>query len=119
MECNNSKPPDVFVGDFPEKALRFNEGKPKWSLVHYKSVEPLVRVLEMGANKYARDNWKLSMTKTDILDSLQRHLACLMDGEQLDQESGLPHTGHIMANAMFYQYHNSLNSEKDIENDEK
>ena len=36
-----------------EKALRYNKGKLKWSLVHYKSLAPMVRVLEFGALKYA------------------------------------------------------------------
>lgn len=29
-----------------ESALRFNVGKPQWGLVHYKSLEPMVKVLE-------------------------------------------------------------------------
>lgn len=36
-----------------EKSLRYNQGKPKWSLVHFQSLEPLVRVLEYGAHKYS------------------------------------------------------------------
>ena len=88
-----------------EKALRYNEGKRKWSLVHYKSIEPLVEVLEYGALKYAPENWKKGLDCKEILESMQRHLAALMDGEILDKESGLPHVGHIMCNAMFFQYH--------------
>lgn len=87
-----------------EKALRYNIGKPKWSLVHYKSLEPLVRVLEFGANKYARDNWKKGLDLQEILDSTQRHLAAMIDGEEFDKESTLPHSGHIMCNMMFFQY---------------
>ena len=34
-----------------EKGQRFNEGKLKWSLVHFKSLEPMVRVLEYGCRK--------------------------------------------------------------------
>ena len=29
-----------------EKALRYNEGKPQWSLIDFDSLEPMVRVLE-------------------------------------------------------------------------
>ena len=35
-----------------EQALRYNEGKPQWSLVDFKSLEPLVEVLGFGAKKY-------------------------------------------------------------------
>jgi len=88
-----------------KSALRFNEGKPKWTLVHFNSLIPLVRVLEYGAKKYAPYNWQKPMSRMDILDSMQRHMAKLIDGEENDDESGLPHIGHILANAMFYSYH--------------
>jgi hypothetical protein len=92
------------------KAMRFNEGKAQWSLVHFNSLIPFVRVLEFGAQKYDRDNWMKDMELNKILDSAQRHLAAMMDGEELDQESGLPHAGHVMCNMMFYVYHlNKLN----------
>lgn len=92
-----------------EKSIRYNEGKPKWSLVDFKSLEPLVRVMEYGEMKYSRDNWKIGLNPTETLDSLARHLFKLMSGEEVDSESGLPHTGHILANIMFYIYHHEKN----------
>jgi|ERR1044072_6669289 hypothetical protein len=92
--------------DPQDKALRYNQGKPKWSLVHYKSLEPMVRVLMYGADKYAVDNWKKGLDKREILDSLQRHVAALIDGQEVDPESGEHHIGHIMCNCMFYSYFN-------------
>jgi hypothetical protein len=93
-----------FHKSYPGQALRHNEGKLKWGLVHFKSLHPLVRVLEFGASKYAPHNWKKGLNKVEILESMQRHLAALIDGEEFDPESGLPHIGHIQCNAMFYQY---------------
>lgn len=92
----------------PTKAARFNEGKPQWSLVHFKSLEPMVRVLEFGALKYAPKNWQKPMDTMKILESMQRHLVALFDGEEVDSESGISHMGHIMCNAMFYNYHKEL-----------
>jgi len=89
-----------------EKALRYNQGKPKWSLVHFKSLEPMVKVLMYGADKYAPDNWKKGLNEKEILDSMQRHLAALIDGQVIDEESKLHHIGHIMCNCMFYSYFN-------------
>lgn len=89
----------------PVSALRYNTGKPKWSLVHMHSLVPMIRVLEYGALKYAPLNWQKPMKRDEVLDSMQRHLAALIDGNELDDESGLTHIGHIMANAMFYSYH--------------
>ena len=88
-----------------EKSLRFNNGKPRWSLVHYESMIPMIRVLEFGADKYAPENWKKGLDLKEILESMQRHLAALMDGEEFDKESGVSHMGHIQCNAMFYNYH--------------
>ena len=87
------------------KGLRYNTGKRKWSLVHFKSLEPMIEVLEFGAKKYEPFNWQKGLDKKEVLESLQRHLARLFDGEEIDRESGLHHIGHIMCNAMFFQYH--------------
>ena len=87
-----------------EKALRYNEGKKKWSYVHFKSLEPMVDVLMFGAKKYAPFNWQKPMDTAEILESMMRHLTALLDGEINDPESGLPHMGHIQCNAMFFNY---------------
>ena len=91
------------------KALRYNSGKPDWTLLDYPSLLPLVKVMEQGAQKYSRDNWKLpNDNKLEPLQSAMRHLIALIGGEEIDQESGERHTGHIIANCMFYNYRNPL-----------
>ena len=89
-----------------EKGTRHNQGKPRWSLVHYDSLVPMIRVLEYGVDHYGIGNRQKGLDSKEILESLQRHLAALMDGEEVDKESGLPHMGHIQANALFYNYFN-------------
>ena len=84
-----------------EQAERLNSGKAEYSLLDLKSLEPCVRVLEFGARKYSRDNWKKGMPREKIIDSMMRHLAALIDGEENDPESGLSHIGHIQCNALF------------------
>jgi hypothetical protein len=84
--------------------LRYNDGKLKWSYVNWKAIEPMVRVLMYGAQKYSPDNWKKGLKKEEVLESAMRHLTKLIDGEMNDPESGLSHIGHLMCNAMFYQY---------------
>jgi hypothetical protein len=87
------------------KGLRYNSGKRKWSLIHFQSLEPMIEVLEYGAKKYEPFNWQRGLDQKEILESLQRHLAKLFDGEEVDLESGINHIGHIMCNAMFYSYY--------------
>lgn len=84
-----------------ESALRYNASKPKYSLLSLKEMEQGVKVLEFGANKYARDNWKKGLKLSEILDSMMRHIAALQSGEWIDPESNLPHIGHIQCNALF------------------
>lgn len=86
-------------------ALRYNAGKLQWHLVDFDSLKPLVEVLMYGAQKYSPDNWKKGMDLNVILDCLQRHTVELMQGRPIDQESGKPHIGHVLANAMMYAYY--------------
>lgn len=90
--------------EITEEALRYNQGKLQWSMVDFESLEGLVKVLEYGANKYARDNWKQGMPVTKISESLMRHLFAFLRGEDVDSESGCSHISHVMCNAMFIEY---------------
>jgi len=84
---------------------RFNEGKPQWTLMDSDAMLPMISVLAYGKKKYDRDNWKKACPKRlDLMDSLQRHAMKIIAGESVDPESGLPHIGHLMCNAMFYSY---------------
>lgn len=90
--------------NMPKQALRYNEGKPKWSLVDFRSLEDMVKVLEFGMKKYSRGNWKRGLPINDLYDSLQRHLVSFMEGEDMDSESNCSHLGHAMCNLMFMSY---------------
>jgi hypothetical protein len=88
-------------------ASRFNDMKPDWTLLDFDSLLPLVRVMEFGSKKYGAFNWKNKQSdKKQALQSAMRHLIALISDEDIDSESGLAHTGHIMANMMIYEYHN-------------
>jgi hypothetical protein len=87
-----------------QQALRYNQGKLQWSLVDYDSLEGLVRVLEAGAKKYSRNNWKKGMPVTQVTESLMRHLFAFLRGEDVDPESGCRHISHVMCNTMFLEY---------------
>jgi hypothetical protein len=85
-------------------ADRKNEGKIQWSLVDYESLEPMVKALEFGANKYSRDNWKKGLPHSSIIDSTMRHITAIQKGENVDPESGICHIGHAMCNLMFLSW---------------
>lgn len=87
-----------------ELGKRNNKGKLRWSLVPQSALEPMVRVLEFGAEKYEPNNWKKGLDIVEICESLKRHLDAFMEGEDNDPESKLPHIGHIQCNAMFLSW---------------
>lgn len=101
-------------------ALRYNKGKPKYSLIDLTCLESCAKVLEYGANKYTtrdekgdilqdgRDNWKKGLPVTEIIDSLLRHLGALRSGELIDPESCISHIGHIQCNALFLGNKNNI-----------
>jgi hypothetical protein len=90
-----------FSSTHSEQALRYNQGKLKWSLVDWKSLEGLVRVLEMGSKKYAPYNWTKGMPVTEVSESLLRHMFAFLEGEDYDKESLELHLSHVLCNAMF------------------
>lgn len=95
------------------KGKRFNGGKLRWGLVSWTALKPMVRVLMFGAEKYAPDNWKQGLSWVETCESLQRHLNSFLEGEDDDQESGIPHVGHILCNAMFLSYMYQLRKDMD------
>lgn len=100
-----------------DKAQRFNQGKRKWSYVHFKAFEPMIEVLEFGALKYAPNNWRKGLDKLETLESIQRHVGELIDKvntgeEEIDAESLKPIIGHIMCGCMFYSSLFTINKNK-------
>lgn len=85
------------------QAIRHNQNKRKLSIIldapH--ALNGLAEILEFGAAKYARGNFKKGFPYTEITDSMLRHLVAFQNGEDADPESGLPHVGHILCNALF------------------
>jgi len=92
-------------------AKNYNAGKERPSLVlkdMSKALESLLRVREKGAVKYDRLNFRESIGTPDAerfmednLDSLARHFLKRLQGEIYDQETGEPHSAHIMCRSGF------------------
>lgn len=85
------------------RADRYNEGKSELSmcLEHGEAMRQWAAGLVYGKKKYARGNWRKGLPVTSVCDSLLRHTLAYLNGEDIDPESGLPHTGFILCNAAF------------------
>lgn len=105
MQQHVAVAPKEFWPDQQPKALRYNAGKFLMSLVPPSLVRYTAAVLTYGAIKYAPNNWRKGFKWTSILDSLERHLVAWKEGEDLDEESGLPHLAHIACNLAFLIEH--------------
>lgn len=83
--------------------VKYDQGKLRWSLLDFQTMEDVVAVLELGANKYAAGNYK-KVEPIRYVDALMRHWFAYLDGEELDPESGKSHLHHIICSAMFLDY---------------
>lgn len=89
------------VAPITQEAKKFDSGKLPWHLVPMDAVECIATVLEMGAKKYGKNNWRNGMDWSRVYDAMLRHTLAFQNGEKFDQESGLPHTWHAATNALF------------------
>lgn len=77
------------------QGMKFDTGKLDYTLVPWDGVEEIVKVLEFGARKYARDNWKhVEGAQTRYLAAAFRHMIAYNQGQTTDQETGLSHLAH-------------------------
>lgn len=81
---------------------KYDTGKPDYTLLPWNAVEEVVRVLDFGARKYARDNWKyVQDANTRYLAAAFRHLAAHAQGELVDKETGISHLAHASCCVLF------------------
>jgi len=91
------------VEDLKQEGTKFDTDKLDWTLIPWKELEETVKVLEFGANKYSRDNWK-KVDSSRYEKAAMRHLISYVTGEKVDPESGKSHLAHIICNALFLSW---------------
>lgn len=84
------------------KGAKYDEGKPRPSLVPVEAIEAIMQVREFGKAKYAdAEDWR-KVPREKWLDALLRHVLHIWDNPlALDDESGLPALWHVITNAAF------------------
>lgn len=96
------------------------EGKSRWSLIPFNSLEELLKVYEFGSKKYEDNNWKKGLKYSKIFDALQRHIVneWWNNAANKDYESEL----HPLAHAAFWclmVIHMEQNKEKYVSFDDR
>jgi hypothetical protein len=70
-------------------------------------------VLDHGAKKYGRDNWRGGMKWTRLYSAVLRHLFAWARGENNDPETGRSHLAHAACALLFLLEYRSTHPELD------
>ena len=87
------------------KALKFDTGKAPVSLIPVEAILGEADVFSFGATKYGKHNFRLGMDHTRVLDAAMRHILAIINGEDIDPESGRPHWAHARCCLAMYAYY--------------
>ena len=83
----------------------FKDGKLRWDLLDMESIESVVKILTMGANKYAPNNFqKVENGRERYYAACLRHIVAWRKGEKMDEESSESHLSHAMCNLLFMMW---------------
>lgn len=83
---------------------KFDQEKPRTDLLDPEWMTSVAQVLTFGASKYAPHNWRGGIAYSRLIGAALRHLFAVMRGEDIDPESGLPHTAHLSCCIMFLHW---------------
>lgn len=90
---------DINVGNKQE--AKADAGKARPTLVPASLVKAVAAIREYGCQKYHDpENWR-RVEPQRYKDALYRHWLAYLDGEEKDEESGLPHLWHMACNLAF------------------
>ena len=82
-------------------ALKFDDGKVPMDLLDPDWLEGTARVLQFGAGKYDKHNWRKGVEWSRLYAAAQRHLNAFARGWETDDETGLSHLLHASCCLMF------------------
>jgi len=81
---------------------KYDGGKPQLYLLPPKSINEVGKVLTFGAEKYDPHNWrKVDDLQNRYTSAALRHIFAHIDGESVDEETGLSHLAHAMCCLLF------------------
>lgn len=96
----------VTLGDYIKtqdwaNGVKYDQNKPRMDLLDADFLEDVAKVLTFGAEKYEAHNWRKGISYSRLIAAAYRHLGAINRGEDIDPESGLPHSAHLGCCVMF------------------
>ena len=83
------------------EAKKFDNQKPPMSILPWDALKEVSKVMAFGAEKYGRDNWREGMDWTRLSSAMLRHVTSWIEGEDVDDETGLSHLAHAGCCVLF------------------
>ena len=77
-----------------DQAMKELEGKTRYDLIPAYPLDLLAKVYSFGCQKYEDNNWRKGISWSIAWGALMRHCWAWARGEDINQESGLPHLVH-------------------------
>jgi hypothetical protein len=106
-------PHDGEPGKDKQDAIRSSKQKVRMELVPVVPLIEVARVMTFGAFHYGDKNWQEGFSYSRCLGAAFRHIWKWVLGEDRDDESGLHHLAHVIANFMFLMYYQLTNKGTD------
>lgn len=93
--------PTTEVGTNPKDA--YGDAKVPLTLIPETAIVLCAIAMRNGARKYGAYNWRGTKVQSRIyIEAARRHLAAVLDGEDFDSATGIPHIAFVMATAAIY-----------------
>ena len=92
--------------DLDKQGKKFDLDKADWTLMPWKELQEVLEILEFGAKKYSRDNWK-HVEPARYEKAAMRHLISYVTGEKMDSETNKSHLAHLICNALFLMWNDN------------
>jgi len=84
--------------------MKFDNNKPRISLIPREALEGMAKALTFGSVKYSAHNFKNGLLYSRLADATLRHILAWVDNETNDPESGLSHLDHALASLSMLKY---------------
>lgn len=107
-------------GNKKEGFKKFDSGKLEWELMPAEAEEEIIKVLNVGKQKYGDWNWldnADSVEYTRYMNAFRRHYYKFRRGQDFDEETGFYELSHCIVNLMFLLQYQIMN--KGIDNRRK
>ena len=97
----------------PNTGAQKGRKEERFDLIPPAALRTLARVYGRGSVKYADRNWEKGYDWSLSFGAMQRHAWAFWDGEDIDQDSGLPHLAAVAWHALALLTYMETHPEKD------